>query len=288
MRRHRSVGLYLAILLGLGLVAPAARAQEELFVTNGDNAIRVYARYAGGDAAPLRTIAGGSTQLSNPQGIVVDRVHDEILVANSPSFPTPAYVTVYSRTANGDVGPLRVIGGPATTLISSLGIALDLVNDEIVVSNNLIQTIVVFARTANGNVAPLRQISGAGSGVNVPSGIAIDTVHDEIAVANSYGFNTSTITFYARTASGNVPPLRTIGGGPNAALWNPIGLALDLVHDEVSVMNLSTSTISIFARTADGDVAPLRAITDTFDYPRGLTVDPLHDELLVANSGASA
>jgi hypothetical protein len=39
--------------------------------------------------------------------------------------------------------------------------------------------------------------------------MVVDTVHDELVLANS---SNDSVTVYARTASGNTPPLRTLGG----------------------------------------------------------------------------
>jgi hypothetical protein len=50
--------------------------------------------------------------MSNPNGLVVDTVNNEILVAND----TNNSVTVYSRTATGNVAPIRTLNGAATSL----------------------------------------------------------------------------------------------------------------------------------------------------------------------------
>src|SRR6266496_2907899 len=71
-------------------------------------------------------------------------------------------------------------------------------------------SVTVYARTANGDVAPLRTISGAATGLNGPFGLAVDTVNNELAVANIGNAAPYSITVYARTANGNVAPLRTI------------------------------------------------------------------------------
>src|SRR5678816_4622306 len=62
-------------------------------------------------------------------------------------------VTTYSRTARGFRVPLRIIGGPTTGLLAPAGIAVDTVNNEILVAN--ISSITVHSRTARGDAAPL-------------------------------------------------------------------------------------------------------------------------------------
>src|SRR5690349_10364966 len=60
-------------------------------------------------------------------------------------------VTVYARTANGDVAPLRTISGAATGLNLPEGLAVDSVNNELVVANVGGNSITVYAWSANGN-----------------------------------------------------------------------------------------------------------------------------------------
>jgi hypothetical protein len=50
----------------------------------------------------------------------VDTLNNEIVVAN---FFSDA-ITVYARTANGNVAPLRTIQGPATELSGSVDVAV--------------------------------------------------------------------------------------------------------------------------------------------------------------------
>ena len=57
---------------------------------------------------------------------------NEIFVDNSRS----SSVTVYSRTANGNIAPLRTLSGAATGLNSPEGLAVDAVNNELFVAND--------------------------------------------------------------------------------------------------------------------------------------------------------
>ncbi len=87
--------------------------------------------------------------------------------------------------------------------------AVDAVNNEIVVTNQGNNSITVHARTAYGNVAPLRTIVGAATSLSQPFGLSVDPINDEIAVAN---LSNNSVTVYARTGSGNAAPIRTITG----------------------------------------------------------------------------
>jgi len=214
---------------------------NEVLVTN-ESSITVYPRTANGNVAPLRTISGPATGLIDPFGLAMDVAHGEVLVANFGGLagaeeegPTPGRITVYSRTANGDAAPLRTISGAATGLQNPRGLAVDTVNNQILVVNvdgngtdgpPHPPTITVYSRTANGNIAPVRTISGAATALQSPIGLAVDTGNNEVLVANFGGSDTEglpllpAITVYGRTASGNAAPLRVITG-PATALSGP-------------------------------------------------------------------
>jgi hypothetical protein len=274
-----------ACLLVVSLLAGvrSVRAQDEIFVTNFNNSVTVYARTANGNVAPVRSFSGG---LTNPQGIAIDLAHDEVFVVN---FTVPSSIAVYPRSSTGVTTPLRVISGAATELSQPIGLALDIVNDEIIVANRGDNSIKVFPRTANGNVGPIRRIIGDTTGLGTPFAVALDLVNNELAVT----VNDSAVRVFARTADGNVAPLRTIKG-PSTGLKNAQGIAVDTLDNEIAVANendFTGNTITAYSRMANGDAAPLRTIAGPatgLAHPRGLTIDIEHDELIVPNSFTSA
>jgi hypothetical protein len=291
VRSRTSPPLAGALCLGLALfVAVAAGqstawAQAELFIVNGSSsspAVTVHARAAGGDVVPLRVIAGAATGLDDPRGVVVDVAHDEVLISNQVGGMQGS-VTVYPRTASGNVAPIRTLSGPATGLSTAQVLALDPVHDEIVVASFGSTSIVTHQRTATGNAAPLRTLVGAATGLNGPFNLLVDVAHDELIVAN---LNNDTVTVYPRTAAGNTAPIRTIGGAATG-FDHPRGLALDPVDDLLLVSNQGGGVVMAFPRTATGNVPPLRTLTGAatgLDFPFGLVVDPANDELVVMNN----
>ena len=193
-------------------------------------------------------------------------------------------VTVYSRTGNGNVAPLRTISGAATGLNSPEGLTVDTVNNEIFVANDFPAngTVNVYGLTAVGNVAPLRTISGATTAMDTPRGIVVDTVNNELIVVQ---VSTPAITVYARTANGNVAPLRTISGAATG-LVGPIGVSVDTANNEIAVANISGNSITVYSRTANGNVAPLRTISGaatSISTPESVVIDPVNNELSVTN-----
>lgn len=254
----------LRVLAGVstGLSSPSGIAvdlvNDELIVVNKTlpYSVTVYPRSANGNVAPLRIITGLAAELDDPRGVAVDSVNGEFAVVNRAGFS----VTVNARSASGNVSPIRKL--QTTGLSNPWGVLIDTVNNEIAVANNG-NVLSVFPRTGNGNVAPLRTISGSNTGFNNgPIGIALDAVNDEFAVTNPFfgpGFVPS-VLFFARTAGGNVSPLRVLVGQPTG-LNSPNGLAVDAARGEVLVANSLGNSISIYARNVSGSAPPLRTIT---------------------------
>jgi DNA-binding beta-propeller fold protein YncE len=198
----------------------------------------------------LRYIQGPNTRLADPHGIYINADRDEIFVGNHGSWhhvepgvtflqegsvppellgkmksytdlirplgPStgkffPPSINVYSRTANGDVAPLRVIQGPKTRFNVPLGITFDSASGQIVVINAGDDAILFFDITASGDAAPARVLQGAKTGLGGPTSVAIDGKRNELWVSN---WLNHTATVYPRNASGNVAPLRIIRSAP--------------------------------------------------------------------------
>jgi len=269
-----------------GLSGPRGIALDlihgEMFVTNiTNNSVTVYALTASGDTAPLRTIAGDATLLDFPIGIALDLANDEVIVSNTsnPGTATNASITVFSRSADGNVAPLRTIAGSSTGLNYAQMLALDPLAGEILVANAADRasppgtpSVTVFSRTANGNVAPLRTLSGASTGLAGPIGLALDRTNDEVFVTN-VSPGTPTVTVYARMASGDTAPLRTLGG-PSTGFNYPVAAFVDLVHQELVVSNQSGNSVATFHRTDSGDTAPIRSFQGTDMLGPGMAVLP--------------
>lgn len=279
----RTILVVAATLLSMG--SRTASAQDELFVSNGNNSITVYSRTANGNVAPLRTLTGAATGLSFPNGIAVDLVNNELIVANGGN----SSIAVYARTASGNVAPLRTIVGAATGLNTPEGLAVDTVNNELAVANLGGTSVTIYARTASGNVTPLRTIVGAATGLSAPVFLALDTVNNELAIANA---GATSVTVYARTANGNAAPLRTLSGAATSLNF-PEGVAIDTVNNELFAVNgansASGNSVTVYPRTASGNVAPLRKISGASTGicgPFGMAVDAVNNELAVANSNS--
>jgi hypothetical protein len=128
------------------------------------------------------------------------------------------------------------------------GLAVDAVNNELLLVNGTSNSITIFARTASGNAAPLRTLQGASTGLSSPSGLAMDLANNELLATNI----SNSITVYTRTASGNSPPLRTLIGAATE-LNDPVFLAVAIPSPTATVaLNgsaFSTSQTIIYRAT---------------------------------------
>ena len=277
---------------------------NEILVGNdAQETLQIYSRPASGVVAPLREIKGEATFITYPGQVIVDPAHNEIW---SIGNDIADLITVYSRSAVGNVAPIRRIDGKKSQLKfnRSWGIALDAAHDELFVSHQKRNAISVLARTTNTDTDPKakakRLIQGPATGLAEPHGIFVDAKANEIYVANrghkvveeeATGLpvgstDLPSITVYARTAHGNVAPLRTIQGD-KTQLDEAKPIFVDAGRHEIVVADGSpTDALLFFDQKAEGNAAPIRVIqgSDTgLSNPTGVFVDAKHNEVLVAN-----
>jgi len=230
-------------------------ANDEIAVTHQKrNRISIFARTTDSDtnpaATPKRTISGSRTGLADPHGIFIDTTVNEIYVVNSgESAPSnaagtrdgtngPPSITVYARTASGNVAPKRTIQGNLTQLDHARPLFVDSGRHEIVVADGSpSDAILFFDQNANGNVAPVRVLQGANTGLSNPTGVFVDAINNELLVAN---WGNHTITVYPRGAVGNIKPTRVISPTKSrvaAGIGNPGAIYVDPEQDEIGVVN---------------------------------------------------
>ncbi|MEO8505923.1 MAG: hypothetical protein ABI609_18655 [Acidobacteriota bacterium] len=234
---------------------------DELLVLDASSPgyrILTFARTASGDVAPLRTLGGPATTLQGgARTLAVDPQRNEIFVAQDASALT-GRVLVFSRTATGNVAPLRTIVGPKTMLNRPFSVIVDAAHDEILVVD-VTNGILVFPRSAGGNVAPKRHITS--TAFDIPLTIAL-LDSDEVVVANDHGTtDQGEILVFSRTANGTVAPKRTISGTATQ-LANPQGLAV--IHKPL-LLNDNRFEVEATWRTstAAGGGTPHGLTTDT-------------------------
>lgn len=263
--------------LGLATYAALDPLHHELFVSHGlagsPQGVAVYDQATTGvEPEPKRELGGGVAQISDPRGIAIDPVHQELVVTSSGQG-----VLVFGRTqSGGGAGPLRSLTLPSFNGQAN-GIFIDLDHDELYIAFQGFgaqpDAVYVYPRTASGAPAPLRTISGAATGLVDPTGLFVDLEHGEIVVSNQNG----SITVFARTDDGDIAPQRTLAG-LSTLLASPRGLAVtrdaelgELIVANVDIDHAPNLMLLAFARTATGDTAPARIVGGTSAaFPGGL------------------
>ena len=198
----------------------------DIYVANGfygtsAGIVTIYGPGSTGNVAPIAAIAGASTKLVAPAGLVLD-ASGNIYV---PNWGVDT-VTIYAAGSVGNVAPSRTIVGSKTKLQSPYQVALDsssnihVVNPQLSGNEGLPNSVTVFAAGANGNVRPIQIVTGRKAELYYPDGIALDDN------GNTYVANGSdAVTVYAAGANGNVKPIDTIKG-KKTELDGPGGIAI--------------------------------------------------------------
>jgi hypothetical protein len=247
--------------------------------------IAVFARLANGIAAPQRVIEGGRTGLSRTShAVAYDPIHDEIVVPN----PFAQAILFFKGDASGDTAPIRIIQGPDTLLEENDELALDPVNDEIIVPTGT--AILVFDRKGSGNVKPKRVIAGPKTMMDHARGIAVDPVNGIIATGNR---NPIGILFFNRTDEGDVAP-RNIVSGPKTGIYASKGFTINPQRKELIATieargvqitrKVGESFVGIWNYTDNGDIPPKAVIKGNnteLIAPRGAAISPEHQEIFV-------
>ncbi|HWF85261.1 MAG TPA: hypothetical protein VG222_10450 [Vicinamibacterales bacterium] len=267
--------------------------------------VLIYDRAAGGDSRkttePRGRIIGPNVRLGFVAGVAVNPKRHELMVTNNDG----GGLEVFSYDANGDAKPVRSLTVPH----QSWGLSLDVEHDELAVTSQQYQGISIYGAEDKGVVRPKRTIRGMNTQLEDPHGVFLDGTRDEVFAANhgnwtemrSYAgdepafpgkyipgrFQPSSIRVYKASATGDVPPIRSIQGKRTQLAW-PMGITVDKPRNELLVANYGGSSILIFPASANGDVAPARTIGGPrtgIVGPIAVGVDVQHDEIWVANYG---
>jgi len=205
---------------------------DEICVTSPlAQAILSFRGGANGEEPPLRVIQGPHTQIKGTAGggndkVSVDPVNNEIYIPIDS-----AKVLVFDRTANGDVAPKRMLGGPDTQIRGVAAVAVDPIHNIVAVNSG--GAMLLFDRTASGNVKPKAVIKGPKSRmanissfqIYAPKGLIIAGCDGAVAASSS-------ICAWSVEDDGDVAPRSKI---PVQQLtgYTPSGIALDPAHKEV-------------------------------------------------------
>jgi len=255
---------------------------------------------AGGDVVPVRSVEDPYPSLHS---IAVDTEHDQVVMTDSNRGGILFYDRTSGNKSSLTTDPSWRIRGPATGMMFVAGVALDPTRREVfTVDNDIGDRMMVFPYDVDGNVRPKRVLS-------VPHGawgIALNQQRDEIAISIEHP---NSIVVYGRAATRLDAPKRVIHG-PHAGLEDPHGIVFDVPANEILVANhgnwapldreeagegensipgrFDSPSITSYPGLAEGDVRPMRTLQGTqtqLNWPMGMSLDSIHDEIAVANYG---
>jgi hypothetical protein len=159
----------------------------------------------------------------------VDPVNDEIYVGTSLD-----QILVFPREANGDVAPIRILGGPDTKFGGRPAIRVDAVRDVLLVTGD--GGMLIFDRTASGNAKPKAVIPGAsGNQFDIYNGMVLTHEVDHI-----YAWSIDKPD--ARPLMKILAPL-----GARAETTGQRGVAVDPVHKEVIIGTAAGNQVMTFS-----------------------------------------
>jgi hypothetical protein len=213
-------------------------------------AILTFRGDANGEEPPIRVIQGPHTQIQgtdydgNDQ-MGFDELHGEIYI---PVDRTK--ILAFSRDANGDAPPLRVLGGPDTLIHGTTRghsrVGVDPVHNLLIVLTSGEQggsgSLLIFDRTASGNVKPRGVITGAKTGLAGGSAPHVSTEKGWIIVGCAGG----AVCAWSINDRGDVPPRWKIPVQRIAGVA-PSGIALDPAHKEVIITSGNRNRVMTFS-----------------------------------------
>jgi hypothetical protein len=173
-----------------------------------------FAAGSNGNVAPVRDISGSSTQLTNANGIALDRSGNIYVTLEGT-------VLVFASGANGNVAPSRSIAGSETDLHTANALE---VNANGIYVSSCSGYIERFATDAQGNVPPQAIISGRKT--------RIQSCVDAIGLSKGgtvYGAtwegHPSVLGFKGLTDGDLRPRIHIVG--PSTQLVDPTGMFVD-------------------------------------------------------------
>jgi DNA-binding beta-propeller fold protein YncE len=180
--------------------------------------------------------------------------------------------------------PVRWIRDPYAAYSS---VAVDPVNNEVVLTDENLFQILVYDRTAatppaGGLTEPKRIIAGLNTKIEFQCGLYIDPTNGHIYAVNND--TVDTLVIFDRNAKGDVPPTRE--------LYTPhgtFGIAVDEAAQEMFLTLQHDSAMVVFRKYAEKDESPLRLLqgdaTGLAD-PHGIALDSKNGWVFISNHGA--
>jgi hypothetical protein len=246
---------------------PPGNRAPGIYVVIRDSVL-VFALDASGDTAPLRTITGAQTGLSQPVGAAMDS-QGNLYVANRNG----SSVTVYPPLANGNVTPLRTL--TATGMGAPEAVALAAGDDVFVATCPTCSgdtpggSTAVFHFPAQATSSDY-SIQGDETDLSSPVGVALGDVlpasgGQPLYVANSFGGDVVT---FSPGASGAATPASTFNPGDETQIQS-------MAYAQGTVfLGDPNAGVTLFPTSASGNATAASSLLPAgFEYPGGVFVD---------------
>lgn len=248
---------------GGGAMTSVYVIQNPAPLSAGSGTILQFSATATGSVAPVSTITAPANTSFN--SLATDGSGNIYAATHLASGED---VRVYTAGAKGSATPVRILPGNATTQIGAVDGLAASAGGEIFVAEDS-GGVAAFSATANGNVAPSRyilgdsQTGGSLSTVLIANAVAADS-SDNLYILNLGIGPGLPIVVFGPTATGNVAPIRSIGGAMTMTTVGSLGgITTDSTGNLYVTNNTSTGSILVFGPSASGNVAPIRVISGT-------------------------
>jgi DNA-binding beta-propeller fold protein YncE len=209
-----------------------------------------------------------------PAGTVRQMRRAELQAQRAASAAAPAFTTPQRKIR--DAYP------------SFAAVAVDMVRDEVVMTDENLFQILVYDRTehtppdAEASV-PKRIIAGDNTNIEFQSGVYVDQTTGDIYAANND--TRDTLVIFKQGSQGDVKPIRQI-----ETPHGTFGVVVVDQHNELFMTEQHDSSIVVYNKDATHRESPIRhlqGLNTGLQDPHGIAYDPKEDVLFVANYGST-
>jgi hypothetical protein len=135
------------------------------------------------------------------------------------SNETGSDITVYPATANGNVAPSVILGGPSTGISNPQTVTLDGLGRLYVVNAGSNVSITIYPTNAKGGTSPLATIAGPRTLLDFPVGSAVDAAgHILVTNLSSRSTTFDSLLIFNAGANGDQAPAAMISGGGSSVI----------------------------------------------------------------------
>lgn len=190
----------------------------------------------------------------------------------------------YGTAASPD-GPVRRI---RDAYPSFAAISVDMVRDEVVLTDESLFQILVYDRTENTppdaeTSTPRRVIAGENTNIEFQSGVYVDQKTGDIYAANND--TRDMLVIFEHGSNGDVKPKRQV-----ETPHGTFSVVIDEVHEELFMTEQHDSALVVYRKNATQKESPIRYLQGPntgLQDPHGIALDPKEDVIFVANHGST-